>query len=329
MNEAITLYINAQFENLPKTPEVTRAHQELLQMSEDKYTELIASGMSEHEATGRVITEFGNLSELADDLGIRAAFAETSAEMPTTELPVLSRKEADSALAAQHRSSYLVAAGVVVILLGALVGSFTNGVLRFDTIDGRIALNFTASTSLLIGVAIAVPLFIMNFATNTAFRKIDQAEAVVDYETSKYFAQRREANETRYSSVVAAGVAIIIFGVILATMNKQLDWAILAATAIATPMFIINGMHHSALKKLALAGPQERNKRLARCESDSQISIIAMVYWPATIAAYALWSFLGNAWHLSWIIWPVSGVMFGAIAAVVDARAKTKHRAAG
>ncbi|MGO3136680.1 MAG: permease prefix domain 1-containing protein, partial [Agrococcus casei] len=69
MNDAIHTYINGQFTTLPRTPEVERARQELLQMSEDKYTELVAAGVSANEATGRVITEFGNLDELADDLG--------------------------------------------------------------------------------------------------------------------------------------------------------------------------------------------------------------------------------------------------------------------
>ena len=43
MNEAVRLYIEAQFQTLPETPEVERAKQELLQMSEDKYGELLAS----------------------------------------------------------------------------------------------------------------------------------------------------------------------------------------------------------------------------------------------------------------------------------------------
>ena len=37
---------------------------------EDKYTELIEEGRSENEAIGTVIAEFGNLEELAQDLGI-------------------------------------------------------------------------------------------------------------------------------------------------------------------------------------------------------------------------------------------------------------------
>ena len=71
--DAITSYIDHMFRALPHTAEVRRARSELLQMSEDRYRELVAEGASENEAVGRVITQFGNLDEIADDLGIRSA----------------------------------------------------------------------------------------------------------------------------------------------------------------------------------------------------------------------------------------------------------------
>lgn len=68
--ETIKNYLESMFLNLPNTPEVYRAKSELLQMMEDKYTELKEEGKSENEAIGIVISEFGNLDELAADLGI-------------------------------------------------------------------------------------------------------------------------------------------------------------------------------------------------------------------------------------------------------------------
>ena len=69
--ETIKIYLENMFMNLPNTPEVYKAKQELLQMMEDKYTELIRSGKTENEAVGEVIQNFGNLDDLADDLGIK------------------------------------------------------------------------------------------------------------------------------------------------------------------------------------------------------------------------------------------------------------------
>ena len=68
--ETIRNYLNAMFGGLPDTPEVRKAYEELAAMMEDKYTELIGEGRSENEAVGTVISEFGNLEELAQTLGI-------------------------------------------------------------------------------------------------------------------------------------------------------------------------------------------------------------------------------------------------------------------
>ena len=68
--ETIRNYLNAMFAGLPDTPEVRRAYEELAAMMEDKYTELMEEGVTENEAVGTVISEFGNLDELAQTLGI-------------------------------------------------------------------------------------------------------------------------------------------------------------------------------------------------------------------------------------------------------------------
>ena len=65
--ETIRNYLNAMFAGLPDTLEVRRAYEELAAMMEDKYTELIGEGCSENEAVGTVISEFGNLEELAQE----------------------------------------------------------------------------------------------------------------------------------------------------------------------------------------------------------------------------------------------------------------------
>ena len=78
--ETIRNYLNAMFAGLPDTLEVRRAYEELAAMMEDKYTELIGEGCSENEAVGTVISEFGNLEELAQDLGIEGCMTRKDAQ---------------------------------------------------------------------------------------------------------------------------------------------------------------------------------------------------------------------------------------------------------
>lgn len=89
--ETIKNYLENMFSHLPNTPEVQKAKYELYQMMEDKYNELISEGKSDNEAIGIVISEFGNLDELADSLGIKS-FVDPSQAMPATK--TLSRETA-------------------------------------------------------------------------------------------------------------------------------------------------------------------------------------------------------------------------------------------
>lgn len=102
--ETIKNYLENMFSHLPNTPEVQKAKYELYQMMEDKYNELISEGKSDNEAIGIVISEFGNLDELADSLGIKS-FVNPSQAMPAAK--TLSRETAAAFLRDSAKQAYL------------------------------------------------------------------------------------------------------------------------------------------------------------------------------------------------------------------------------
>ena len=51
-------------------------------------------------------------------------------------------------------------------------------------------------------------------------------------------------------------------------------------------------------------------------DDDPFTTLVAGIYWPATVVIYLLWSFLFSAWDISWIIWPVAAVAFAIFATV-------------
>lgn len=109
--EAIRNYLETMFLNLPNTPEVYKAKNELWQMMEDKYTELKNEGKSENEAVGTVIAEFGNLDELAEDLGIKQ-FVHQPRQEQTPNAVSLSMEDVRQFLREHSRHSYFVALSV-------------------------------------------------------------------------------------------------------------------------------------------------------------------------------------------------------------------------
>ena len=106
--ETIKSYLETMFANMPNTPEVLRAKQELWGMMEDKYNELISEGLSENEAVGTVISEFGNLDELSETLGLNRQQYNT----PSDNRRCLSIEEIKKYIRAYNVKSILIAIGV-------------------------------------------------------------------------------------------------------------------------------------------------------------------------------------------------------------------------
>ena len=69
--DTIKTYLDNMFLNLPKTDEINSLKNDLLNNMEDKYNELKTQGKTENEAIGIVISEFGNIDELINEMGIK------------------------------------------------------------------------------------------------------------------------------------------------------------------------------------------------------------------------------------------------------------------
>ena len=111
--ETIKSYLETMFANMPNTPEVLRAKQELWGMMEDKYNELISEGLSENEAVGTVISEFGNLDELSETLGLNRQQYNT----PSDNRRCLSIEEIKKYIRAYNVKSILIAIGVFLCII--------------------------------------------------------------------------------------------------------------------------------------------------------------------------------------------------------------------
>ena len=175
--ETIINYLDNMFINLPKTSEVMRAKEDLLEMMEAKYYELIAEGKMENEAIGIVISEFGNIQELIDELEIteekkslnedsRTNFSEADFikeeenKNDTSKIRQVSDLEADEYLFAVKQSAGKIGAGTFLCICSPILLMILSGVQSFvpsisDSIVAGVGL-----TVLFCMVACAVGLFI-------------------------------------------------------------------------------------------------------------------------------------------------------------------------
>ena len=88
----------------------------------------------------------------------------------------------------------------------------------------------------------------------------------------------------------------------------------LLTVAIGVMFFIVAGVRWASMQKLLKEGEfSEKGK-----QKNKIIEAIGTVYWLLATAIYLGWSFLTSDWHITWVIWPIAGVMFAVVELVCN-----------
>ena len=332
--EILKNYIENMFMNLPKTEEVLRAKQELLNMMEDKYNELKSEGKTENEAVGTVISEFGNLEELAEELGI-AGWVNTSSTFSgfekknnttakkTSNVCRISYEQCRDYVSLMKKSANKIALGVALcicspILLIVMGGMHESG---FPVSEGAAAA--VGLTVLLCMVAAAVVMFITEGMKMSATEHYKKEILELEESTQNCLREERKNRMSVITTKIAVGVAMCILAVVPVVVmggfyeeNEALVCGavglLLFVVAAAVVLFIQAGMEDGAYKVLL----QEEDYTVQRKKADSLVDKISAVYWPLVAGIYFLWSFISWNWAFTWIIWPVAGILFAVIAGI-------------
>ena len=84
---------------------------------------------------------------------------------------------------------------------------------------------------------------------------------------------------------------------------------------IAVFLFIVAGVRQASLMRLLKTGEySQAGKKHSRIKET-----VDSVYWSIVLAAYLGWSFLTGMWNISWVVWPVAGVLSTVVSAITDA----------
>lgn len=126
------------------------------------------------------------------------------------------------------------------------------------------------------------------------------------------------------SLLVADGATISLGSIVLSSGGAILLSVALLLIVVAVGLFVLlreRWAHHIA----SVFDQDDAEDELAHMPP--ALRVIAAAYWPVVVAVFLAWSFLGSAWGISWVIWPVAGVLYGALFAVSSALAETReHR---
>lgn len=277
--EAIREYLNNLFMSLPETPEVLRAKAALLEMMEDKYDELVSEGKSEKEAVGTVISEFGNLEELAEELGIErylkkekdaedsqgAAASRKAGNRKASQTPPKKQYEwtfddARDYLKYAWRHALCVAVGVALCICSPYLDSVLDAAEEAGYVPHWVAEAFGGSL-LFFMVAAAVALFCTASHMRKQYGNVARYGISLDEKADRFVSQKRESDDGKLLSLRVTGIVLCIISVVPSSMNyannilvsEIIDSSVLLFAGVGVCLIVLSASMGNRYKELVKA----------------------------------------------------------------------------
>lgn len=310
-------YLENMFLGLPQNNDVKRAKEELLGMMEDKYQQLKNEGKTENEAIGIIISEFGNLDELGDVLGIKGAIEQKA------NLPLVSYERAAEYIEDEKLTAPKTALGVWLCIMSPVVLFTLLGLHESNFINGKEDTVIAVGIFVLISiVAVAVSFFIRYSSKLEKYDDLKKNSFSLDYKTEQMVRNVKKEEEPIYRSAVSIsviGYIISVLPVILTSLIVEeggIHILALVVTIVIVAFSTYNIINKNGAMDACKVLLQEEEYSISK-KQNKNYKVVEQVYWLVIVAVYLGYSFITNDWHMSWIIWPVAGVLFAAVRVIM------------
>lgn len=229
----------------------------------------------------------------------------------------VSMEEANQYLDMKHRGSSIVANATSLCILSPVPLMVLGTMTEDHTLIG-FSLVF-----LLVLVAIAVYLFVNYGLRESHMQHLEKESFETEYGVSGMVRERRDKYEPAFIRNTAIGVVLCILSVIPAIMAGVMEsddsicglsvGLLLIIVSIGVNILIRAGMIKSSYDTLLQEGEYTKEEKHIKKRTDD----FSGAYWCLVVVIYLGWSFSTNKWKMTWIVWPVAGVLYAAVLGIV------------
>jgi hypothetical protein len=297
-------YLDSLFLNVPKTAETMKAKEDLLAIMEDHYHELIDQGKSEHEAIGAVISEFGSIDELLQELQVEAQEDDDWQD-------VIEIDEAFDYWGQIRRFAFSLSLGIAFCI--SSLGLF---LFLVNNINSGIAL-----LGMFLFVALGVG-FIISSGMNYSAAKRKLNDRPLAQEVKREARGQLEQYEKSFRFGLILGIIACIISVtplfLIAYLGSgfALD-LFFAAVALGVFFIVYVSIIRTGFGKMTegvyfISNEDEPGPRATKHiygENAGKVRFFHTVYWPAIVVVYLVWSIATQSWIYSWAIFVLGGVL--------------------
>lgn len=233
--------------------------------------------------------------------------------------------EANEFMELRSKASIRIAAGVAAciispVLLIVLAGYAETGLIN---ITENMAAGI-GTAALLVIVAAAVMNFITAGMKLKPYEFLEKELLDLEYGVAGIAEKKKNDYSNTHKMSVAMGVGLCILSVVpllIAVAFTEAEQAIVTMVGmllimVAAGVFIIvrTVMIMETYDQLLEEGDYSPEKKMEAKKNTN----LSTAYWCGALAIYLLWSFLSGDWQITWIVWPVAGVLFGGVCAVAN-----------
>jgi len=311
--DTIRNYLDNLFASIPKTPETQRAKEDLLATMEDHYHELIEEEKSENEAIGAVISEFGSIDELLNELELEKETASESTTYNTIEID-----ESLDFWDSQRRFAFTLASGVFLFCLALAAVVFAN--------YGSV---ITPLSIILFFVLIATGIaLITNGSIKYSGVKKGLANRPLAKKTVEVATEQTQNYEKSFRIGLTLGIVfctlappiLLFFSELLGQTNIGVS-AFFFSIGIGFFLLIYTSTIYNGFKKLKetdyfISDEDKSESRVTKENYGKRapfIHFFRRIYWPCIVVLYFLFSNITDGWAYSWLIFVVAGPIFSLI----------------
>lgn len=252
-------------------------------------------------------------------------------------LPVLSLEDAQRFLSLRLDASTRIATAITLMIFSIVplfllfAAAESNMLLLSEDAAGAIGLIIAALV-----VALSVGLLIATGAKSSEFDYLSKGPFDVEYGVKGLARDRRNAYRLLHGRMNMVGVLFCILAIVPVFASGLLDNSDLtsfSSVSIFSLMFVLAGIGVHFLVKTNIVWAsfdrilEEGDYTRAKKKRAPMMGALAAVYWLIVVAGYLAWSFVSNAWYFTWVVWPVAGVLFGAVMIVAELIFKQKEKA--
>lgn len=177
--------------------------------------------------------------------------------------------------------------------------------------------------ALIVIVAPAVAIFVLCGLKNAPYRFLDGEPFETEYGVEGMVREKEKAFRASYvkSNVAAACLCVLspiplfagvvtgkeFFTVIMLTVTMFL-------AGVGAVLFVLVGVRRASMQKLLKEGGYARRDK----GGNRTKAAVSTVFWLVVTAVYLVWSFVTDDWDITWVVWPVAGILFAAAMRLFD-----------